>query len=156
MLSSVSASTFFSTIIIPNAPSRTASSRVRFRPIHAFATAPHTATEKETSSYLRPRGMASCSSLYDTLGIPTGASCEEIKAAYRRLARICHPDVATFDRKDSSADEFMKVHAAYSTLSDPAKRADYDRKILRRYRPLTTASRYSGYSGRNWETDQCW
>ncbi|KAH7519922.1 chaperone protein dnaJ 11, chloroplastic [Ziziphus jujuba] len=155
-----------STVNIPTAPSslftapyHTPSSRVRFRPIHAFATtASYTATENETtSSYLSTSGgLASCSSLYEILGIPTGASCQEIKAAYRRLARICHPDVATLDRKDSSANEFMKIHAAYSTLSDPAKRADYDRKILRRYRPLTTASGFSGYAGRNWETDQCW
>jgi DnaJ-domain-containing protein 1 len=137
--------------------SHTASSRVRFQPPNAFAsTASYTSTENATSSYLSRSGMASCSSLYEILGIPSGASCQEIKSAYRRLARVCHPDVANFDRKDSSANDFMKIHAAYSTLSDPAKRADYDRKYLRRHRPLTTASGFSGYTSRNWETDQCW
>ena len=97
------------------------------------------------------------SSLYEILGIPTAATCQEIKAAYRRLARVCHPDVATTTRKDSSADEFMKIHAAYSTLSDPAKRADFDRRLLRCHgRPLTVVSGFSGYPRRNWETDQCW
>ncbi|ESW29909.1 hypothetical protein PHAVU_002G108600 [Phaseolus vulgaris] len=136
--------------------------RVRSRPIVAFATATATATsteearsswtEKPRPSYLN----SSCSSLYDILGIPAGASSQEIKAAYRRLARVCHPDVAAIDRKNSSADEFMKIHAAYSTLSDPDKRANYDRSLFRRQRPLSTAAVFSGYTRRNWETDQCW
>ncbi|KAL5557556.1 hypothetical protein UlMin_039792 [Ulmus minor] len=139
-----------------NSPPATAA--VRFRPIRAFATATCESAENATaSSYLNLKGItASRSSLYEILGIPAGASCQEIKAAYRRLARVCHPDVAAIDRKNSSADDFMKIHAAYSTLSDPEKRADYDRKLLRRHRPLTTNSRFSGYTSRNWETDQCW
>ncbi|KAL2348608.1 hypothetical protein Fmac_002608 [Flemingia macrophylla] len=120
------------------------SCRVRSRPVVAFATA--TATRP---SFLN-------SSLYDVLGIPAAASNQEIKAAYRRLARLCHPDVAAIDRKNSSADEFMKIHAAYSTLSDPDKRASYDRSLFRPQRPLSTAAAFSGYTSRNWETDQCW
>ncbi|RDY08548.1 Chaperone protein dnaJ 11, chloroplastic, partial [Mucuna pruriens] len=109
-----------------------------------------------TTSY-HAHSMASCTTLYQILGIRATASAEEIKAAYRRLARICHPDAAPVDRKESSAGEFMKIHAAYCTLSDPEKRASYDRSLFRRQRPLTTtSSRFSGYSGRNWETDQCW
>ncbi|KAJ4714206.1 Chaperone protein dnaJ 11 [Melia azedarach] len=100
--------------------------------------------------------MASCASLYEVLGIPTGATSQEIKTAYRRLARTCHPDVVGTNRKDSSPDEFIKIHAAYCTLSDPEKRAVYDQNLFRRRRPLTAMSGYSGYSGRNWETDQCW
>jgi hypothetical protein len=133
--------------------------RVKSRPIVAFATATATTEARSTwteqprpSSYL----SSSCTSLYDILGIPAGASNQEIKAAYRRLARLCHPDVAAIERKNSSADEFMKIHAAYSTLSDPNKRANYDRSLLLRQRPLTTASIFSGYTSRNWETDQCW
>ncbi|GJV94761.1 DnaJ domain-containing protein [Tanacetum coccineum] len=90
------------------------------------------------------------SSLYEVLGIQMGADKGEIKAAYRKLARIYHPDVGSHD---SSADEFMKVHSAYATLSDPGKRADYDRTLF--VRPKMTVG-YSGYSGRRWETDQCW
>jgi DnaJ-class molecular chaperone len=109
--------------------------------------------------------MASTVSLYEVLGIPMSASCHEIKAAYRRLARMCHPDVVALNRKETSADEFMKIHTAYSTLSDPDKRACYDREIYR-YRPrpyaassaamATAMSGFSGYTSRNWETDQCW
>ncbi|KAL9464656.1 hypothetical protein AB3S75_002291 [Citrus x aurantiifolia] len=101
--------------------------------------------------------MASCASLYEVLGIPMGATSQDIKTAYRRLARTFHPDVVAIEGKDSTADEFIKIHAAYSTLSDPLKRAVYDQRLFQtRRRPLTAASGYSGYSGRNWETDQCW
>ncbi|KAB1199456.1 Chaperone protein dnaJ 11, chloroplastic [Morella rubra] len=138
-------------------PSTRASPRFRFSPTLAFAA---TSTERtHTSSYqVRPHYMATaCTSLYEILGIPTGATGQEIKAAYRRLARTCHPDVvAATDRKNSSAGEFIRIHSAYSTLSDPEKRADYDRQLFGRYRPLTAASRFSGYTRRNWETDQCW
>ncbi|XP_057449270.1 chaperone protein dnaJ 11, chloroplastic [Lotus japonicus] len=138
--------------------------RVRSRPVVSFATATATATStadarstwteqpRPSSTYL----ISPCSSLYEILGIPAGASSQEIKAAYRRLARVCHPDVAAIDRKNSSADDFMKIHAAYSTLSDPEKRATYDRSLFRRQRPMSTAVVFSGYSSRNWETDQCW
>lgn len=144
------------------------SSRVRFHPTLAATTTTAAAAaaysyafnestrSTTTTTYLSPHPMASCASLYQILGIPIGASSHEIKTAYRRLARTCHPDVAAIDCKDSSADAFIKIHAAYCTLSDPKKRAVYDQKLFRRNRPLTTVSGLSGYSGRNWETDQCW
>ncbi|CAN0918720.1 Chaperone protein dnaJ 11, chloroplastic [Linum grandiflorum] len=110
---------------------------------------------REKSRVSMPPKMPS-SSLYEILGIQSGATSQEIKSAYRKLARTCHPDVAAIDRKDNSADEFMRIHAAYTTLSDPERRVVYDRKqLFRRMRPLTTAG-LSGYSGRSWETDQCW
>ncbi|XP_022132458.1 chaperone protein dnaJ 11, chloroplastic-like [Momordica charantia] len=157
-------------ITLPPLPARSSPrefTRVRFRPPRAFsssATATATSTayasrEDTASPYLNLQRMNSCTSLYEVLGIPTGASFQEIKSAYRRLARVCHPDVAAVDRRDSSATDFMKIHAAYSTLSDPVKRADYDRKLLPRYRPMTSvrmASGFTGYTRRNWETDQCW
>ncbi|KAG4979416.1 hypothetical protein JHK84_032997 [Glycine max] len=97
-------------------------------------------------------------SLYDVLGISVGASCIEIKAAYRKLARTHHPDVVAMDQKESSANQFMMIHSAYSTLSDPEKRAQYDREIYRYRRSANIAGRnqtfsYAG-SGRKWETDQ--
>ncbi|PSS29509.1 Chaperone protein dnaJ 11 like [Actinidia chinensis var. chinensis] len=109
---------------------------------------------------------ASPTSLYKVLGIPTSATGHEIKAAYRKLARTCHPDVAAVNRRDTSANEFIKIHAAYSTLSDPDKRAVYDRDLfMLRHRfgslsavavSMTSPAGYSGYPRRNWETDQCW
>ncbi|KAK7360196.1 hypothetical protein VNO77_02178 [Canavalia gladiata] len=138
--------------------------QVRFRPIVSFATATATASEASSTwkeeQQQRPSYLSmanSCTTLYGILGIGAAASSDEIRAAYRRLARVCHPDVAAVDRKESSAGEFMKIHAAYSTLSDPEKRASYDRSLFKRQRPLTTTSTgLSGYTGRNWETDQCW
>ncbi|PON55071.1 Terminal organelle assembly protein [Parasponia andersonii] len=108
------------------------------------------------------------SSLYEILGISISASGREIKAAYRKLARTCHPDVVAFEQKDASANEFMKIHTAYSTLSDPDKRANYDRSLFNRRKPFgysasaaasASASAMAGFSYsscRSWETDQCW
>lgn len=142
---------------IKSNPSTTIPPRLRYRRHLATTAKTKTASSHASPNHLRPRGMTPCASLYEILGIPVGATCQEIKSAYRRLVRIRHPDVVAIERKETSADEFMKIHTAYNTLSDPAKRAVYDQKILRRSRPLTGATAgYSGYRGRNWETDQCW
>ncbi|CAN6813299.1 unnamed protein product [Brassica oleracea] len=112
----------------------------------------------ETARQIPQRLSASVTpSLYEILEIPVGSTSQVIKSAYRRLARICHPDVAGNRRNYASSDAFMKIHAAYCTLSDPEKRAVYDRKILCGRRPLTVGvSRFGSYGGGNWETDQCW
>jgi curved DNA-binding protein len=60
---------------------------------------------------------------YKTLGVARGASDEEIKKAYRKLARKYHPDVS----KEANAKErFQEVGEAYETLKDKEKRAAYD------------------------------
>jgi DnaJ-class molecular chaperone len=71
------------------------------------------------------------------LGIKSGATCHEIKAAYRHLVRECHPDIVEGDQKSQSANEFIRIHDAYATLSDPDKRAHYDRNMM----VVTTGSR---------------
>lgn len=63
--------------------------------------------------------------LYEILGVDRRASQEEIKQAYRRLAREMHPDVRRDD--PHATDRFKEVNEAYAVLSDPAKRSQYDR-----------------------------
>jgi molecular chaperone DnaJ len=65
------------------------------------------------------------STLYDTLGVKKGASQDEIKKAYRKLARQHHPDA---NPGDGAAEErFKEVQTAYDVLSDEEKRKAYDR-----------------------------
>lgn len=63
--------------------------------------------------------------LYEILEVPRDAPVEEIKRSYRRLARECHPD-ANPDDPGAEA-RFKELAAAYEVLSDPDKRARYDR-----------------------------
>src|SRR6266851_1669236 len=61
---------------------------------------------------------------YETLGVPKGASAEEIRKSYRKLARKYHPDLNPGDK--SSEDRFKNVQEAYDVLSDTKKRQMYD------------------------------
>src|SRR5256885_16223493 len=61
--------------------------------------------------------------LYGVLGVEPGASEDDIKRAYRQLARELHPDV----NGDPQAEQrFKEITAAYDTLSDPVRRRQYD------------------------------
>ncbi len=61
--------------------------------------------------------------LYETLGVDRDASFEDIKKAYRKLARSYHPDV---NPDPKMAEKFKEITAAYEVLSDPDKRQNYD------------------------------
>jgi curved DNA-binding protein len=62
--------------------------------------------------------------LYKVLGVEKGASADDIRKAYRKLARKLHPDVNPGDKK--AEDAFKKVSTAYEVLSDDKRRAAYD------------------------------
>lgn len=95
------------------------------------------------------------SSLYEVLRVKRTASLTEIKTAYRSLAKMYHPDAVRSDGQD-----FMEIHKAYATLSDPAARALYDLSLgcqfQRRSFEFSARNRAGSYRTRRWETDQCW
>ncbi len=62
-------------------------------------------------------------SLYETLGVNENASADEIKKAYRKLARKYHPDI---NKDESAVDKFKEINAAYEVLSDKEKKQQYD------------------------------
>ncbi|MEM1054430.1 MAG: J domain-containing protein [Bacteroidota bacterium] len=84
--------------------------------------------------------MAEITDHYQTLDVPETASAAEIKRAYRRLARVYHPDRNAGDT--SVIERFRAIQEAYEVLADPATRAAYDQM---RRDPLSVFGG-SGYS----------
>ncbi|MCL2143861.1 MAG: DnaJ domain-containing protein, partial [Methanomassiliicoccaceae archaeon] len=62
---------------------------------------------------------------YEVLGVSKDASTDDIKKAYRRLARENHPDVSE-DPKEVAEEKFKEISEAYEVLSDDGKRRTYD------------------------------
>ncbi|XP_022857604.1 chaperone protein dnaJ 11, chloroplastic-like [Olea europaea var. sylvestris] len=110
--------------------------------------------------------------LYEVLRVNQKATQMEIKVAYRTLAKLYHPDAASHLTKSSSTStgdgggiDFIEIHKAYATLSDPDARAVYDSMLCvgsQLRRPswsgsgLRSQERVRFYQSRKWETDQCW
>ncbi len=68
--------------------------------------------------------MATKRDYYEVLGVSRDASQEEIKKAYRSLAKKYHPDVST---DPNATEKFAEIQVAYDCLSNPEKKANYDR-----------------------------
>jgi curved DNA-binding protein len=63
---------------------------------------------------------------YEVLGVPRTASADDIKRAYRQLARKHHPDLAPASERARAAEKFKELNEANEVLSDPDKRTRYD------------------------------
>ncbi len=81
---------------------------------------------------------------YQVLGVSRGASEQEIKQAYRKLARKYHPDINPGDKAAEA--RFKEINEAYEVLSDPEKRAKFDRfgSDWRRYEQAGPGFDYGG------------
>ncbi|XP_021683997.2 chaperone protein dnaJ 20, chloroplastic [Hevea brasiliensis] len=77
------------------------------------------------SVYVNPETV----SFYDLLGISESVPLSEIKKAYKQLARKYHPDVSPQEHTEEYTKRFIEVQEAYETLSDPKRRALYDRGL---------------------------
>lgn len=65
---------------------------------------------------------------YSLLGLARGASDEEVRSAFRRLAKSCHPDLHPGDK--AAADRFKSLSAAYEIVGDPERRRQYDAGLI--------------------------
>ena len=83
---------------------------------------------------------------YRMLGVPAGASQEEIAQAYRKLARQFHPDLHPPEQKRRAEEQMKQLNEAYAVLSDPRARASYDIDLWRHLAALSRIRR--GGSGR--------
>jgi hypothetical protein len=77
-------------------------------------------------------------SLYDVLQVSPNASQEVIQAAYRALARACHPDV---NPGPAAAQRMLELNSAYAVLGDTRQRAEYDLRRVRSHRTVVTSIR---------------
>src|ERR1700751_1557648 len=84
---------------------------------------------------------------YKILGVPREASSEDIKKAFRKLARQYHPDVAK-DKK-TAEERFKEINEAYEVLGDPEKRAKYDNLGA----DEEGAAQFGGTRGRSWRSE---
>ncbi len=82
--------------------------------------------------------------LYAILGVPRDADESEIRSAHRALAKKYHPDAG----RGSSSERFHDIQYAYDVLSDPGRRAEYDRLLIsQEQRPRRTEPPTWFYSG---------
>ena len=63
---------------------------------------------------------------YQSLGVAKTASQDEIKSAFRKLARTHHPDMVKPKERAAAAERFKEINEAYEVLGDPEKRRQYD------------------------------
>lgn len=88
--------------------------------------------------------MANKRDYYEVLGLSKGASEDEIKSSYRKLAKKYHPDL---NKEPGAEEKFKEVQEAYEVLSDPKKRARYDQFGHAAFDQNGGASGFNGFDG---------
>ena len=94
-----------------------------------------------------PHPGAPPGSLYSVLGVAVDASDSQVRAAYHRRARLLHPDVVG-DSTEFTA-QMAELNQVYATLSNPLKRAEYDRTL----RAMLTVVPGEDVAGASWDVD---
>ena len=89
--------------------------------------------------------MAEKRDYYEVLGVDKSADDATIKKAYRQLAKKYHPDANPGDKEAEA--KFKEAGEAYAVLSDPEKRAAYDKYGHAAFDPNSAAGRASGFGG---------
>lgn len=92
--------------------------------------------KEQTHPQVKESSNGKKSSLYDVLGISSEASLEEIKKAYKKMAKDCHPDLNP--NNTDAAGQFRKISEAYEILKDEEKRSEYDASMKTRKTEETT------------------
>jgi len=83
---------------------------------------------------------------YELLGVNKNATDDEIKSAFRKLAKQYHPDLHKGADKEEAEAKFKQINEAYEVLSDKQKRAKYDQFGHAAFDPAAGAGGYGGYS----------
>ncbi|KAJ7534601.1 hypothetical protein O6H91_13G102100 [Diphasiastrum complanatum] len=113
---------------------------------------PSTFTARAAASDHMQLQAASVPNFYQVLGLADDVALPDIKAAYRQMARKYHPDVCPDPEVEESTRRFLEVQAAYETLSDPDRRASYDRTVAGLSSGARAAARW-GWAGKEAQMD---
>ncbi|KAJ3697332.1 hypothetical protein LUZ61_001037 [Rhynchospora tenuis] len=90
----------------------------------------------------REKTRTSTPTFYELLGITSRDGLEEVKKAYKRMARKYHPDVSPPDCTEEHTRMFIEVQEAYETLSDPYRRSEYDKQLARGFTRVAFRARH--------------